>query len=57
MVDLKVILPTKDIVTVKVKRNSNSNDVYRMVASAAGIQQNNLDFFALFEIVEHNFGQ
>ena len=50
------MLPNKKVVTVKVKRNSSSYDVYRMVASAVGINPQNLDFFSLYEIVEHNFG-
>ena len=57
MVDLKVMLPTRDVLTVKVRRNSTSEDVFRLVASAAGIEQRWVDFFALYEIVEHNFGK
>ena len=57
VVDLKVMLPNKKVVTVKVKRNSSSCEVYRMVATAVGITQQNLDFFSIYEIVEHNFGK
>ena len=57
MVDLKVLLPTGDLMTVKIRRNSPCMEVYRLVASAAGLQRHNIDFFALFEIVEHNFGE
>jgi hypothetical protein len=51
------MLPSKDIVTIKVRRNSNSSDVYRMVAQAANIRPENQDFFSLYEIVEHTFGK
>ena len=57
VVDLKVLLPTRDVVTVKVKRNSSSHDVFQMVASAVGLSRESSDFFALYEIVEHNFGE
>ncbi|TRY67128.1 hypothetical protein TCAL_09235 [Tigriopus californicus] len=55
LVDLKVMLPNKDVVTVQARRNSSSADVYRLVAAEAGIRPENQDFFCLYEIVEHNF--
>ncbi len=57
LVDLKVMLPTRDLVTVKVARNSSCLEVFRLVANAAGIKGEANEFFALFEIVEHNFGK
>ena len=51
------MLPTRDVVTVKVRRNSASADVYRMVATAVGVRPENLDYFSLYEIIEHNFGE
>ena len=56
LVDLKVMLPNKEVVTIKVRRNSTSADVYRTVAQAANIGGENQDFFSLYEIVEHTFG-
>lgn len=55
LVDLKVMLPRSTIITVKVRRNASSGDVYRMVSQAAGIRPENQDFFSLYEIVEHTF--
>ena len=53
----QVMLPRSTIITVKVRRNASSGDVYRMVAQAAGIRPENQDFFSLYEIVEHTFGE
>uniref|UniRef100_A0A0K2TN54 Sorting nexin family member 27 [Ceratitis capitata] n=1 Tax=Lepeophtheirus salmonis TaxID=72036 RepID=A0A0K2TN54_LEPSM len=55
MVDIKVMLPTKEILTIKVMRNSNTNEVFRVVIEATGLKPENYGYFALFEIVEHNF--
>jgi sorting nexin-27 len=57
LVDLKVLLPTMEVVTVKVRRNSTAAEVYRLVVVAVKLKPENADFFALFEIVEHNFGR
>jgi len=54
---LKVLLPTKDVVTVRARRRSTCQDVYRLVAEEVGLRRESLEFFALFEIVEHNFGE
>ena len=52
------MLPSRsEVITVKVRRNSSSADVYRMVAQAAGVSPENQDFFSLYEIVEHTFGE
>ena len=53
----QVMLPRSTIITVKVRRNASSGDVYRMVSQAAGIRPENQDFFSLYEIVEHTFGE
>ena len=52
------MLPSRsEVITVKVRRNASSADVYRMVAQAAGVSPDNQDFFSLYEIVEHTFGE
>ena len=51
------MLPRSTIITVKVRRNASSGDVYRMVSQAAGIRPENQEFFSLYEIVEHTFGE
>ncbi len=55
LVDLKVMLPNKEVLTVQVRRNTSSSDVFRLVAGAANLNRDNWEYFALFEIVEHNF--
>ena len=55
MVDLKVIVMTEQIVAIKTRRNATANEVFRQVAQKIGLLPENWEFFALFEIVEHNF--
>ena len=55
LVDLKVIVMTEQIVAIKTRRNATATEVFRQVAQKIGILPENWEFFALFEIVEHNF--
>jgi len=55
LVDLKVIVMTDQIVAIKTKRNADANEVFRLVAQKISLLPENWEFFALFEIVEHNF--
>lgn len=55
LVELKVIVMNEQIVSVKTKRNASTSEVYKLVAQKIGLLPENWEFFALFEIVEHNF--
>merc|ERR1719167_1738630 len=55
LVDLKVIVMNEQIVSIKTKRNANANEVFKIVVQKIGLLPENWEFFALFEIVEHNF--
>ena len=55
LVDIKVIVLSEQVVSLKVKRNSNAEEVYRLLAQKVGLLPENWEFFFLFEIVEHNF--
>ncbi len=57
LVDLKVLLPTREVLTVRAKRNSTCLEVFRTVAAEVGLRRESAEFFALYEIVEHNFGE
>ncbi|XP_014249297.1 sorting nexin-27 [Cimex lectularius] len=54
-VDLKILLPDREILTVTVKKNSTANDVYYTVVDRIHISNNTSKYFYLFEIVEYNF--
>ncbi|XP_050669583.1 sorting nexin-27 isoform X2 [Leptidea sinapis] len=54
-VELKVLLPDKEVVTVSVVRSTNAEDVYRAVADKIGLARHVQKYFYLFEIVEYNF--
>ena len=55
LVEIKVIVLSEQVVSVKAKRNSNAEEVYRLVAQKIGLLPENWEFFFLFEIVEDNF--
>lgn len=55
MVDLKVLLPDKSTVTVTVKKNSTTIDVYSAVVEKINMSPVISQYFALFEIVEYGF--
>ncbi|XP_071449829.1 sorting nexin-27 [Hetaerina americana] len=54
-VDLKVLMPDREVVTVSVKKNSNTGEVFSSVIEKARMSKQAAKYFALFEIVEYNF--
>lgn len=54
-VDLKVLLPDKEVVTVSVLKSTNADDVYKAVCEKIGLTKSVQKYFYLFEIVEYNF--
>nr|CAH7721942.1 unnamed protein product [Callosobruchus chinensis] len=54
-VDLKVLLPDREVVTVTVKKSANADDVYDAVVRKVDMKRNIAKYFYLFEIVEYNF--
>lgn len=55
-VDLKVLLPDREVVTVTVAKAASVSDVYDAVCSRVGLDAETAKYFYLFEIVEYNFG-
>jgi hypothetical protein len=56
-VDLKILLPDRDVVTVSVRKNANTEEVYAAVTDKIKMNKGTAKYFALFEIVEYNFGK
>nr|CAD7193834.1 unnamed protein product [Timema douglasi] len=54
-VDLKVLLPDREVVTVTMKKNSNTEEVYFAVIDKIRMSKSVAKYFYLFEIVEYNF--
>ena len=54
-VDLKVIVLDDQLISLKCKRNSNAEEVFKLVAERIGLLPENWEFFFLFEIVDHSF--
>ncbi|XP_059479043.1 sorting nexin-27 isoform X1 [Neocloeon triangulifer] len=54
-IDLKVLLPDREVVTVSVKKNANTDQVYAAVVDKIKMRKEVAKFFGLFEIVEYNF--
>jgi sorting nexin-27 len=56
-VDVKILLPDREVVTVTVRKNSNAEEVYAAVIDKIGMNRSTAKYFYLFEIVEYNFGK
>ena len=56
-VDLKVLLPTHEVVSVTVCKTSTTLDVYNATVEKICLDKQSVQYFALFEIVEYNFGK
>lgn len=54
-VDLKILLPDKTTISVNVRKNSSTLDVYQVVIEKIGLKKEIAVYFALFEIVEYGF--
>ena len=54
-VDLKILLPDKNTITVNVRKNSSAIDVFHAAVDKMGLSREMSAFFALFEIVEYGF--
>ena len=55
--DLKVLLPDRELVTVTVPKAASAKDVYDAVCLRVHIDPETAKYFYLFEIVEYNFGE
>lgn len=55
--DLKVLLPTHEVVSVTVCKTSTTLDVYNATVEKICLDKQSVQYFALFEIVEYNFGE
>jgi len=56
-VDLKIILPDREIVVIRTKKNATAEIVYNSVVDKIQMSENTAAYFYLFEIVEYNFGK
>lgn len=56
-VDLKIQLPDREVVTVTVRKSSDTEEVYAAVIDKIRMNKNTAKYFYLFEIVEYNFGK
>ncbi|XP_044762550.1 sorting nexin-27 [Coccinella septempunctata] len=54
-VDLKVLLPNRDVVTISLRKSANSDEVYEAVVKKINMSLETSKYFYLFEIVEYNF--
>lgn len=55
--DLKIILPDREIVVIRTKKNATADSVYNSVIDKIQMSENTSVYFYLFEIVEYNFGE
>ncbi|KAG7267332.1 hypothetical protein CRUP_031719 [Coryphaenoides rupestris] len=56
-VELRIAMPDKSTVTVRVRKNSTTDHVYQAVVVKVGMDSVTASYFALFEVINHTFGR
>ncbi|KAJ8354823.1 hypothetical protein SKAU_G00223900 [Synaphobranchus kaupii] len=54
-VELRIALPDKTTVTVRVRKNCTTDQVYQAVVMKVGMDSITASYFALFEVINHSF--
>ncbi|KAJ8336288.1 hypothetical protein SKAU_G00396310 [Synaphobranchus kaupii] len=54
-VELRVALPDKTTVSVRLRKNSTTDQVYQAVVLKVGMDSITASYFALFEVINHSF--
>ncbi|RXN05436.1 sorting nexin-27-like isoform X1 [Labeo rohita] len=55
-VELRIAMPDKTTVTVRVRKNCTTDQVYQAVVTKIGMDSITASYFALFEVINHSFG-
>uniref|UniRef100_A0A4W5JV18 Ras-associating domain-containing protein n=1 Tax=Hucho hucho TaxID=62062 RepID=A0A4W5JV18_9TELE len=50
-------MPDKTTVTVRVRKNCTTDQVYQAVVMKVGMDSITASYFALFEVINHSFGE
>lgn len=56
-VDIKVMLPDHEVVTVSIRKSAKAQAVWDLIVQRANLTSYTQQYFYLFEIVEYNFGK
>lgn len=56
-VDIKVMLPDHEVVTVSIRKSAKAQAVWDLIVQRANLTSYTQQYFYLFEIVEYNFGE
>ncbi|XP_023830617.1 sorting nexin-27a [Salvelinus sp. IW2-2015] len=54
-VELRIALPDKTILSVRVRKNSTTDQVYQALVMKVGMDSIMASYFALFEVINHSF--
>uniref|UniRef100_A0AAR2LGN8 Sorting nexin 27a n=1 Tax=Pygocentrus nattereri TaxID=42514 RepID=A0AAR2LGN8_PYGNA len=54
-VELRIAMPDKTTVTVRVRKNCTTDQVYQAVVMKVGMDSITASYFALFEVINHSF--
>uniref|UniRef100_A0A6Q2Z1J9 Sorting nexin 27a n=1 Tax=Esox lucius TaxID=8010 RepID=A0A6Q2Z1J9_ESOLU len=54
-VELRIAMPDKTTVTVRVRKNCTTDQVYQAVVMKVGVDSITASYFALFEVINHSF--
>ncbi len=55
-VEVKILLPDKQIVALTIRKSSTADEVYAKLIEKINLSKSSSEYFYLFEISEYNFG-
>uniref|UniRef100_A0A673GMP4 Sorting nexin-27-like n=1 Tax=Sinocyclocheilus rhinocerous TaxID=307959 RepID=A0A673GMP4_9TELE len=56
-VELRIAMPDKTTVTIRVRKNCTTDQVYQAVVTKIGMDSITASYFALFEVINHSFAR
>ena len=56
-VEVKILLPDKQIVALIIRKSSTADEVYNKLIEKINLPKSSAEYFYLFEIAEYNFGE
>ncbi|XP_016142314.1 sorting nexin-27-like [Sinocyclocheilus grahami] len=56
-VELRIAMPDKTTVTIRVRKNCTTDQVYQAVVTQIGVDSITASYFALFEVINHSFAR
>ena len=57
LVELKILLPDRKLCSIRIDKNSNTDQVYKSLVESIKLDAQLVNFFYLFEVIDQSFGK